>query len=624
MYAKIQGIRDLCAGNLLLRWLTAFGLAATCVGLGIVYARLHASGTGGPENLLILAMLAGQIVAALAIAFGSRLAWIVAQYFCGIQALWNVVQFFRSQNASPVEANFGDAPFHVAFAVWFIALWIITFLGLPAVKTADTPEGAGPEGNPDFSPGAVAAPRKKGADPLEWTRDNIEAIAVAFLMALIIRCFCIEVFKIPTGSMEPTLFGDTKAGEPPPAHTGDRIMVDKLGLILHGVKRYDVCVFKYPLDRSRNFIKRIVGLPEEDFRVDHADIWTRPHSGGDGKFHLARKPAREQASIWLHAWPGEDVSAEKCKKMWDGAPAGCYAGGATFDTGPANGEAVFRLQTPVKDYYRGKGTNARVNDLAIRFKATMAAGAELFVTNARSDGYGRFTTSLSADGTVRFSHMPDEGGTFAPLPAPTPAPAGAVAAGADVEIAQWDGAIRVRVSGREVASWEYVDLLPDKLRMPDAPAFQMSFGSRGGAVKFQGVWIGRDILYNEAGQSSGESVLTGQDHLSIPKDSYFAIGDNVCNSKDGRLWKERIVRLKSGLTIHGDGDSPENYPQNRTGETIVERFRDLEGTDHFFKQEDVEDEGDRDKPWHPFVAREELVGKALVVWYPFARFKMIR
>src|SRR5262245_29871966 len=44
--------------------------------------------------------------------------------------------------------------------------------------------------------------------PMAWVKENVEAIAVAFIMALVIRCFCVEVFKIPSSSMEPTLLGD--------------------------------------------------------------------------------------------------------------------------------------------------------------------------------------------------------------------------------------------------------------------------------------------------------------------------------------------------------------------------------------------------------------------------------
>ncbi|KAF0240957.1 MAG: signal peptidase [Planctomycetota bacterium] len=616
MYKHFKALKEGLSGHPALRY-AAIGMFLFALAYHWIASVSGGFGIEGGNSLPVLAILSVMYLVPIAgmtanLRSGFSAGWTIG-ILCAIASLRFILKvpgIYRGSGDSDAAVWMG-----FALMVYFTLASIFSWLAQPEEQAAAA------SGEDD---GAGGTKPKKQTDPLEWTRDNIEAIAVAFLMALIIRCFCIEVFKIPTGSMEPTLFGDTKPGEPPPAHTGDRIMVDKLGLILHGVNRFDVCVFKYPLDRSRNFIKRIVGLPEEDFRIEHADIWTRPHSGGDGKFHLARKPAKEQASIWLHAWPGDDVSAEKCKKMWDGAPAACYEAGANFDSGPAKGEAEFRLQSPVKDYYRGKGTSARVNDLSIRFKAIMAAGSELFVTNARSDGYGRFTTSIAADGTVRFSHQPDVDGTFTPLPPPSPTSAGAVAAEADVEVAQWDGAIHVRIAGREVAAWEYVDVLPDALRNPDPPSFQMSFGSRGGAVRFRGVWVGRDILYNKAGQSSGESVLTGKEFLPIPKDRYFAIGDNVCNSKDGRLWKERKIELKNGQTIIGDGDSPENYPQNRTGETTRERFRDLEGTDHFFIQEEVKDEGDRDKEWHPFVAREEMVGKALVVWFPFARFKMIR
>lgn len=624
MPLTIRALQDRLSGDLRARWGAVMGLLTTALGLGVLAYRAVKGVPGSPNAPMIFTMIAVQVVTAAAVGIGSRLGWIVGQYSCLVAAIYNIVQFYRARNAGRLDPNFGDEPFNVAFFLWFAGLGALMYLGTPSSRPAPHAAAPSPGPSPDLAPAGAVRPHVKQGDPIEWMRDNVEAIAVAFLMALIIRCFCVEVFKIPTGSMEPTLYGDTKPGEPPPAHQGDRIMVDKIGLVFSGVRRYDVCVFKYPLDRSRNFIKRIVGLPEEDLRVDHGDIWTRPHAGGDGKFRVARKPEREQAGIWLHAWPGDDVSAEKCRKEWDGAPAACYGDGAVFDTGPAKGEATFRKQSPVKDWYRGKGTNGRVNDLAMRFKAAMSAGSELFVTYARSDGYGRFTTRIAANGTVSFAHLPDAGGTFEPLPVPQPATQGAVADGAEVEVAQWDGAVHVRIAGREVAVWEYLDVLPEKLRMPDAPPFQVMFGSRGGAVRFEKVWLGRDILYNETGQNAGESVLTGQPFLSIPKDRYFAIGDNVCNSKDGRLWKERILRLKNGLVMHGDGDSPENYPQNRAEEGGMERFRDLDGTDHWFRREDVEDEGDLEKPWHPFVAREEMVGKALVVWWPMERFKRIR
>ncbi len=91
-------------------------------------------------------------------------------------------------------------------------------------------------------------------------RENIEAILVAILIALFIRTFVVQAFKIPSGSMKQTL------------QIGDHILVNKF---IFGVKipywnktiiplkspqRGDIIVFKYPVDPNKDFIKRVIGV----------------------------------------------------------------------------------------------------------------------------------------------------------------------------------------------------------------------------------------------------------------------------------------------------------------------------------------------------------------------------
>ena len=96
-------------------------------------------------------------------------------------------------------------------------------------------------------------------------RETIEAIVVAFAIALVIRTFVIQAFKIPSGSMIPTL------------QIGDHILVNKFLLGtpvdvpftnihlfrmpgLRNPQRGDIIVFKYPEDPTRDFIKRVIGI----------------------------------------------------------------------------------------------------------------------------------------------------------------------------------------------------------------------------------------------------------------------------------------------------------------------------------------------------------------------------
>ena len=94
-------------------------------------------------------------------------------------------------------------------------------------------------------------------------REYFESIVIAVILALFIRTFVVQAFKIPTGSMEENLL------------IGDHLLVNKFVfgpsasaveravLPMGSLKRGDVVVFKYPEEPDRDFIKRVIGLPGE-------------------------------------------------------------------------------------------------------------------------------------------------------------------------------------------------------------------------------------------------------------------------------------------------------------------------------------------------------------------------
>ncbi|MGD0335965.1 MAG: signal peptidase I [Candidatus Omnitrophota bacterium] len=108
----------------------------------------------------------------------------------------------------------------------------------------------------------------------KFVRDWVEPFLVAAFFALcIIRPFIVEAYKIPTGSMRPTLL------------EGDLIFVNKF---IHGARipftfvrlpalrkpvRGEVIVFKYPVDPSKNYIKRLVGFPGETVEIKNYTIY---------------------------------------------------------------------------------------------------------------------------------------------------------------------------------------------------------------------------------------------------------------------------------------------------------------------------------------------------------------
>jgi len=108
---------------------------------------------------------------------------------------------------------------------------------------------------------------EKNRQPKSFWRENIEAILIAVVLALFIRTFVVQAFKIPSGSMLETL------------QIGDHILVNKFIYGTHipftdlsilpvrKPQRGDIVVFKYPKDESRDFIKRLIGVPGDTIAV---------------------------------------------------------------------------------------------------------------------------------------------------------------------------------------------------------------------------------------------------------------------------------------------------------------------------------------------------------------------
>ena len=173
---------------------------------------------------------------------------------------------------------------------------------------------------------------KTPSDSAKGWREAIESIVIAIVLAFLFRAFEAEAFVIPTGSMAPTLQGrhkdvfcpecsyqyragasvDTEVNDGPVvattcpmcfytyamqpdnasdfSHTGDRILVNKFAYEapFGEPERWDVIVFKYPGNAKQNYIKRLVGLPNEVLKIRHGDIFVQKEASGP--FEIARKP----------------------------------------------------------------------------------------------------------------------------------------------------------------------------------------------------------------------------------------------------------------------------------------------------------------------------------------------
>jgi signal peptidase I len=205
-----------------------------------------------------------------------------------------------------------------------------------------TPSGSASKPVPAMKKGNAPAKEK----PKESFRDIAEQIVVAVLLAILIRGFDAEAFVIPTGSMAPTLKGRHKEVSCPqcgelfsvnssedseaffrthprersrefglcvncrfpvplgsePSFKGDRILVMKFPYEFPGLPgsggpdRWDVVVFHYPEKPEINYIKRLVGMPNEDLRVHRGNLYVREANSTE-PFHIARKPLSRQRAM---------------------------------------------------------------------------------------------------------------------------------------------------------------------------------------------------------------------------------------------------------------------------------------------------------------------------------------
>jgi len=197
-------------------------------------------------------------------------------------------------------------------------------------------------------------------------RETIEAIAIAFALAFLFKTFEAEAFVIPTGSMAPTLMGRHKdvecpqcgyrystsaseeadrngvvksdagsqvigctcpicrypmvvdplepAGAANPSYSGDRIWVSKVPYNFMEPRRWDVIVFRYPLEAETYYIKRLIGLPGETVKIFHGDIFTR--SAESPEFTIARKPPEKLRAMAQIVHDNDYVSRELLAHDW--------------------------------------------------------------------------------------------------------------------------------------------------------------------------------------------------------------------------------------------------------------------------------------------------------------------
>jgi signal peptidase I len=159
------------------------------------------------------------------------------------------------------------------------------------------------------SPDPLPLPEEAPAPPAfkkSVPREYLESVVVAVVLALFIRTFVVQAFKIPTGSMEENLLiGDhllvTKVVYSPSLLPLERALLPK-----KEIRRGHVVVFKFPEDPSRDFIKRVVGLPGEKVEIRNKTVYIDGQPLVEDYVHFLEPPAHPEEAE--HVYRGDTRS----------------------------------------------------------------------------------------------------------------------------------------------------------------------------------------------------------------------------------------------------------------------------------------------------------------------------
>ena len=465
---------------------------------------------------------------------------------------------------------------------------------------------------------------------LHWFKENLEAIVVAYLMALFIRCFFVEVFQIPTGSMEPTLSGNAVVEWDDPETGkalmkilgGDRIIASKVFHAVAGIERYDVIIFRFPLNLSRVFIKRVVGLPGEELAIFEGNLYFRP-VGSSGPFAIARKPLKKQRGIWVpvtqhqdgHPYPGDNFLERKDL--------------ATLWTLPAEDDRIVITESglsvasikpdatisfPYQESIQNDEDIDRVDDLMIETEIEPSGTSGTFTLRVLNR-YGKFSLEMTPDAGGILNWEPSAGAVVSrPLSGTMLTPGKRQR----LTLMVYDGLCRAELDGAELASIEFLKNATDAeslIRAGRRNTASVEFSTRGLPFLMTDLQFRRDIHYRpKQGASNIDEGVNNA--VTIPPGKYIVMGDNTNGSHDSRGWRRYEIPLKDGRTIVCESLE---YKLDLEKPGVVTIVADEHGNAHTLDKNEIggpiplEDIGG--EPFR-FIPRANIIGTGFLVWWP--------
>ena len=451
-----------------------------------------------------------------------------------------------------------------------------------------------------------------------WLKENMEAIIVAFIAAMVIRCFSIEVFQIPTGSMEPTLMGGHELYDSKGNKIGvinDRIMATKFFYELSPIERFDVVLFKFPLNQSKNFIKRVVGLPEEELYVKNGNIFTRKINSTEQQFQIAKKPLRVQESIWINPTDIYNFteSRDTFEKYWDYNNTTFNVEDSRLAVKEISGSrsARFTYKKSITDGH----TSDKVGDIKLSLNVEIL-GNSGYVFSEIENEYGSFTVYLSKSSNNKLLYI-DNDGKRVEIPLKTEKVK--LDRAYRLELLVYDGTVYTKLNGTTEAKYDFLTF--DK-PFNQLNNYSVSFGSNELLFMAQNIRIARDIYYKAKENVSDNAA----EAITIPPHCYIMMGDNVNTSHDSRGWRKRTFILKDDREIECEEGEVDTSGTVKDPSGISHDYaikNNIHGVAYWFDEKAIKTQIRSESS--PFVEEKYILGKAFWIWWPPSRaFRLIR
>lgn len=451
--------------------------------------------------------------------------------------------------------------------------------------------------------------------------ETLQSLIVAFVLAMMFRGFVLEGFVIPTGSMAPTLLGEHASftssitGYTYPveassqqtmrlvgeveheiadpmigpheifarpsnaelirrARPGDRILVLKYLYGLFSPKRWDVVVFKNPTRPEQNYIKRLVGLPDETVWLADGDVFVRTAADEEAGaienavegFSIRRKPEFVQRAVWqpifdLDYTPADPTALNMHWPPWygDGWSFDEAARAARHDGDATGGAAVLRWNNrlrPINDWNpynlpeltpaAGPTDAFSVSDL--RLMTAVTPDADGLAMSFRLITRAHLFEFVLAGSTAEVRYRPVEANDDTQFIARKSGTIRPFRGGEVRRIECWhvDQSMKLFVDDELIVELDYEWDAAKRLLLATGsttgwhasePDLEWRFENAG--VTLHHLRVDRDLYYEPAHLNSieGPAFGTHPDNFAIlGPDHFFMCGDNSPASSDSRKW----------------------------------------------------------------------------------------